>query len=248
MYVENARTTWDHNISQAHGRFNVLLKRWLDEFVVLFDDTLNVSAPLCDVPPQSTHQPDVGCPTNDEGIFGLCSMFVVPGWAASGVDGSFGGAVKRSDVSLDGAGKQGLTWSNRGREKALQLVERTHSVWNYSTAFPSSFTCSLLLPSVVRPTNFHNMRLQVKEGPEESDRDTDKQLGKTTLPLCFKLLGSLCLVRRNHRGALFGLAAPLLTSGGTIPHLSFDPIVLRRFTLGIGDHFTGCCTKPVLRR
>lgn len=32
------------------------------------------------------------CPTNDEGLFGLCSMFVVPGWAASGVDGSFGGA------------------------------------------------------------------------------------------------------------------------------------------------------------
>lgn len=32
------------------------------------------------------------CPTNDEGLFGLCSMFVVPGWAASSVDGSFGGA------------------------------------------------------------------------------------------------------------------------------------------------------------
>lgn len=31
-------------------------------------------------------------PTNYEGLFGLCSMFVVPGWAASGVDGSFGGA------------------------------------------------------------------------------------------------------------------------------------------------------------
>lgn len=34
-------------------------------------------------------------PTNDKGLFGLCSMFVVPGWAASGVDGSLGGAQER---------------------------------------------------------------------------------------------------------------------------------------------------------
>lgn len=31
-------------------------------------------------------------PTNDKRLFGLCSMLVVPGWASSGVDGSFGGA------------------------------------------------------------------------------------------------------------------------------------------------------------
>ena len=35
------------------------------------------------------------CPTNDEGLFGLRSVFVVPGRAASGVDGSFGGAQQR---------------------------------------------------------------------------------------------------------------------------------------------------------
>lgn len=57
--MEYARTTWHHNIRQAHGGFNVLLKRWLDKFVVLFDDTLNVSAPFCNIPPQTTHQPDV---------------------------------------------------------------------------------------------------------------------------------------------------------------------------------------------
>lgn len=30
--------------------------------------------------------------TNDKCLFGLCSVFVVPRWAAGGVDGSFGGA------------------------------------------------------------------------------------------------------------------------------------------------------------
>ncbi len=31
-------------------------------------------------------------PTDDKGLFGLCSMFVVPRRAASGVDGSFRGS------------------------------------------------------------------------------------------------------------------------------------------------------------
>ncbi len=57
--MEYACTSWNHNISQAHGGFNVLLECWLDKLVVLFDDTLNVSSPLCNVPPQPTHQPDV---------------------------------------------------------------------------------------------------------------------------------------------------------------------------------------------
>lgn len=54
-----ARTTWHHNISEAHGWFNVLLKRWFDKLVVLFDDTFKVSSPLCNISPQPTHQPDV---------------------------------------------------------------------------------------------------------------------------------------------------------------------------------------------
>lgn len=54
-----ALTTWYHNISQSHGGLNVLLKGWLHKLVVLFDDALDVSAPLCNVPPQSPHQADV---------------------------------------------------------------------------------------------------------------------------------------------------------------------------------------------
>lgn len=54
-----ARTTWHHNISQAHGGFNVLLKCRLDKLIVLLDDAFNVSASLCNIPPQPTHQPDV---------------------------------------------------------------------------------------------------------------------------------------------------------------------------------------------
>ena len=58
---------------------------------------------------------------------------------------------------------------------------------------------------------------------------------------------SVCFKRCDHRGSLFGLAAPLLTSGGTVPHLRFDPVILRCFTLATGDHFSGCGTKPVLK-
>ncbi len=54
-----ARTTWHHDICQAHGGFNVLLKSWLDKLVVLLDDTFDVSSPLCNISPQPTHQPDV---------------------------------------------------------------------------------------------------------------------------------------------------------------------------------------------
>lgn len=56
MYV---RTTWNHNVSQAHGRFNVLLESWLDKLVVLFDDTFDFSPPLCNISPQPADQPDV---------------------------------------------------------------------------------------------------------------------------------------------------------------------------------------------
>lgn len=58
VYLD-VRTTWYHNIGQTHGGFNVLLKRWLDKLVVLFDDTVNVSSPLCNVPPQPANQADV---------------------------------------------------------------------------------------------------------------------------------------------------------------------------------------------
>lgn len=54
-----SRTSWHHDISQAHGGFDVLLKRRLNELVVLLDDPFNVSSPLRNVPPQPTHQPDV---------------------------------------------------------------------------------------------------------------------------------------------------------------------------------------------
>lgn len=60
IYKYVAHTTWYHDISQTHGRFNVLLKGWLDKLVVLFDDSFNISAPFCDVPPQSSHQADIG--------------------------------------------------------------------------------------------------------------------------------------------------------------------------------------------
>lgn len=53
-------TTWHHYISQAHGGLNVLLERWLDELVVLLDDTLDVSSPFANVPPQPAHQANVG--------------------------------------------------------------------------------------------------------------------------------------------------------------------------------------------
>lgn len=59
---------------------------------------------------------------------------------------------------------------------------------------------------------------------------------------------SFCLVRHSNRWALFRLAAPLLTRGGAVPHLSFDAIVLHHFSLATGDHLTCCCTKPVLRQ
>lgn len=37
----------------------------------------------------------IGLPTDDEGLFGLGSMLVVPGRTSGGVDGSFGGAQER---------------------------------------------------------------------------------------------------------------------------------------------------------
>lgn len=52
-------TTWHHDVSQAHGGLDVLLKRRLDKLVVLLDDALDVSAPFGNVPPEPTHEPDV---------------------------------------------------------------------------------------------------------------------------------------------------------------------------------------------
>lgn len=54
------RTTWHHDIGQPHGGLDVLLEGRLDKLVVLLDDTLNVSAPFRYIPPQPTHQADVG--------------------------------------------------------------------------------------------------------------------------------------------------------------------------------------------
>lgn len=53
-------TAWHHQVSQAHGGLNVLLKSRLHKRVVLFDDALNVPASFRDVPPQSAHQTDIG--------------------------------------------------------------------------------------------------------------------------------------------------------------------------------------------
>lgn len=59
---------------------------------------------------------------------------------------------------------------------------------------------------------------------------------------------SLCLEGRVSGRMLFGLAAPLFTWRGTVPHLSLDPIVLHHLSLGTGGHLSLCCPKPVLRQ
>lgn len=53
-------TSWHNDISQPHSWLDVLLKRRLHKLVILLDDAFDVPSTLCDVPAQSTHQPDVG--------------------------------------------------------------------------------------------------------------------------------------------------------------------------------------------
>lgn len=59
---------------------------------------------------------------------------------------------------------------------------------------------------------------------------------------------SFCLEGHVSRRTLFGLAAPLFTRRGAVPHLSLDPIVLHHLRLGTGGHLSRCCPKPVLRQ
>lgn len=52
-------TSGHHDVGQAHGGLDVLVEGGLDEFVVLLDDALDVTAALADVPAQAAHQADV---------------------------------------------------------------------------------------------------------------------------------------------------------------------------------------------
>lgn len=60
MFFFFQRTAWHHDVGQAHGGLDVLLEGWLDKLVVLLDDAFDVSAPLRYIPPEPTHQADVG--------------------------------------------------------------------------------------------------------------------------------------------------------------------------------------------
>lgn len=59
MVLRTTPTSWNHNICNLHSGLDVLLKRWLDKLVVLFNDTRDVTPAHCNVPFQSPDQPDV---------------------------------------------------------------------------------------------------------------------------------------------------------------------------------------------
>lgn len=52
-------TSGHHDVGQAHGGLDVLVKGWLDKLVVLLDDTHNVAATLTDVPAKPSHKADI---------------------------------------------------------------------------------------------------------------------------------------------------------------------------------------------
>lgn len=52
-------TSRHNDISQPHGRLNVLLKGRLHKLVVLLDDAFDVPSALCDIPAEPADQPNV---------------------------------------------------------------------------------------------------------------------------------------------------------------------------------------------
>ena len=52
-------TSGDDDVGQPHGGLDVLVEGRLHVLVVLLDDAPDVPAPLCDVPAEPPHQPDV---------------------------------------------------------------------------------------------------------------------------------------------------------------------------------------------
>lgn len=52
-------TSRHNDVSEPHGRLDVLLKGWLHKFVVLLDDAFNVPSSFCDVSAEPADQPDV---------------------------------------------------------------------------------------------------------------------------------------------------------------------------------------------
>lgn len=52
-------TSGHHDVSQAHGRLDVLVKGWLYKLIVLLDNTLNVTAPLPNITAQPPHKANV---------------------------------------------------------------------------------------------------------------------------------------------------------------------------------------------
>lgn len=78
--------------------------------------------------------------TNGKGLLGLGAVLVVPGWAASGVDGSFGGAQERRlGLALAGGPFPGWTAGAHCWEKPVQrsltgstAKQQTHSrAWGH---------------------------------------------------------------------------------------------------------------------
>lgn len=127
-----------------HKRLNVLFKH-LDHREQCFSQNIHCAMLLWE---SNLNKTDlyINCmslqfPTNDKGLFGLCSMFVVPRWATGCIDGSFGGTQQRRlGFTLAGGPFPGRkTQADRGQQPVQRSL--TASTLNKQTQKRSQRKC-----------------------------------------------------------------------------------------------------------
>lgn len=116
--------SWHHDVRQAHGGLDVLVKGRLDKLVVLLDDPCDVAAALADVPPQPPHEADVRvCVHEDLHVQELQQRLVSKGHDALEDDDI--GAVERLPVLLAAVGGE-VVHGHLDALALLQLLQGGH--------------------------------------------------------------------------------------------------------------------------